>query len=153
MTVPRPRVQVRRELAAPPARVFGAFSDPALVARWLTPSSDVKLTVLDFDFRVGGSYRFAYDVPTGMRMIVGGTYRTIEAPTSIVFTWLIEPPDEHAGIESQVTISITPSAAGAVLVIHHDDFGRADAEARHEEGWGGALDQLAAILAADGRQP
>jgi uncharacterized protein YndB with AHSA1/START domain len=29
--------EVRRRLAAPPAKVFAAFADPALVSRWLTP--------------------------------------------------------------------------------------------------------------------
>jgi uncharacterized protein YndB with AHSA1/START domain len=64
----------------------------------------------------------------------------------IVFTWLIEPPDEHAGIESQVTVTITASGAGTELVIQHDRLGRADADARHEEGWHGALAQLELLV-------
>ena len=39
---------------------------------------------------------FAYHVANGQQMIVGGAFRTIEAPSRIVFSWLIEPPDEHA---------------------------------------------------------
>jgi uncharacterized protein YndB with AHSA1/START domain len=143
------RVEVRRLLDARPARVFAAFTDPALVARWLTPSPDIKLTVLDFEFRVGGNYRFAYDVPSGMRMIVGGTYREIDAPRRIAFSWLIEPPDEHAGIESLVSVSITPMPKGTELLIHHEKFDRADANARHEEGWRGALDQLERVVFED----
>ena len=62
---------VRRVLAASPERVFNAFADAQLVARWLRPSPEIKLSVLAFEFRVGGAYRFAYDVPTGERMVVG----------------------------------------------------------------------------------
>jgi uncharacterized protein YndB with AHSA1/START domain len=140
-------VEVRRQLPAPAQSVFGAFADAQLVARWLTPSPEVKLTVLHFEFREGGTYRFAYDVPGGRRMIVGGTYLAIEPPRRIVFSWLIDPPDEHAGIESEVTVLIEPSAGGSELVIRHARFGRADADARHAEGWRGALDQLAGLLA------
>src|SRR5262245_51386371 len=104
-------VEVRRLLNAPPEWVFAAFADKVLVAEWLRPSPDVKLTVLVFDFRPGGVYRFAYDVPSGQRMIVGGIFQTIDAPSRIVFSWLIEPPDEHAGIDSEVTVIFVPRGA------------------------------------------
>lgn len=146
MTPDREGVEVRRLLQAPAQAVFGAFADARLVARWLTPSPEVKLTILQFEFREGGAYRFAYDVPDGRRMIVGGTYLVIEPPRRIVFSWLIEPPDEHAGIDSEVTVLIEPSAGGSELVIRHAKWGRADAIARHTEGWRGALDQLAVLL-------
>src|SRR5262245_21126316 len=72
--------EVRRRLAAPPERVVGALADAGLVSRWLSPSPDVVLTVLDFDFRVGGAYRFAYAIPGGATMHVNGVFRTIEQP-------------------------------------------------------------------------
>ena len=147
---PAERAEVRRHLAAPPARVFAAFASAELVGQWLTPAPDVKLTVLELDFKEGGRYRFAYDTPDGQRMLVGGVYRNIEAPTRLVFSWLIDPPDIHAGIESQVTVSITPSAQGSELLIVHERFARADANARHAEGWAGALEQLHRLLKENG---
>lgn len=140
-------VEIRRVLSAGRAKVFEAFADAALVARWLRPSPEVKLTVLAFDFRVGGAYRFAYDVPDGRRMVVGGTYQAIERPSRIVFSWLIEPPDEHAGIDSEVTVTLVSRGdATTLLVIRHAKFGRTDADLRHAQGWGGALDLLEALL-------
>jgi uncharacterized protein YndB with AHSA1/START domain len=90
--------EVRHRLASAPAKVFAAFSDASLVSRWLTPSPEVALTMLEFDFCIGGAYRFAYHVPDGATMFVNGVYRIIEPPSKIVFSWNIEPPDEHAGI-------------------------------------------------------
>jgi uncharacterized protein YndB with AHSA1/START domain len=136
------RAEVRRRLSASAERVFAAFADAELVARWLTPSPDVKLTVLGFDFRVGGAYRFAYDTPDGQRMLVGGTFRSIERPVRLVFSWLIDPPDVHAGIASEVTVNITPLGAETDLVIQHDRLERDDAVIRHAEGWAGALARL-----------
>lgn len=151
MSAPSSGVEVRRLLNASADRVFAAFADRARVARWLRPSRDVALAVLDFDFRPGGVYRFAYDVPGGSRMVVGGTFRTIEAPSRIVFSWLIEPPDEHAGIDSEVTVTLVSRGSSTELTIRHARLGRVDADTRHDQGWRGALELLEARLGEEAR--
>jgi uncharacterized protein YndB with AHSA1/START domain len=112
-------VEVRQHLKAVPARVFSAFAEAHLVAQWLRPSPDVTLSVLQFEFREGGAYRFAYHLPEGHTVLIGGTYRRIEPPAKIVFSWIIEPPDEHAGIESEVTVTLVANSDGTDLVIRH----------------------------------
>ena len=138
--------EVRQHLAAAPPRVFAAFADASLVSRWLTPSPDVTLRVVEFDFRVGGSYRFAYEVPGRPTMFVNGQYRRIEPPETIVFTWNIEPPDEHAGVRSEVTVTLTPRETGTDLRIRHAQLTLPGACERHEAGWRGAVDHLVALL-------
>jgi uncharacterized protein YndB with AHSA1/START domain len=144
-------VEVRRRFAVAPEKVFAAFAEARWVGRWLSPSPDIKLTVLQFDFREGGGYRFAYHVPTGRIMTVRGIYRSIEPPSKIVFSWVIEPPDEHAGLESEVTVNITPDGEATELLIRHEKLTRPGAGMRHAEGWRGALDQLTALLEAQER--
>ena len=138
---------VRRRLPASPDRVFAAFSDAAIVTRWLSPSPDIVLTVLELDFRVGGGYRFAYEVPGVGTMRVNGVYRTIDRPSRLVFTWNIEPPDVHAGIRSEVTITLESQGRGTSLVIRHARLTQPGAAPRHADGWNAALHRLTALLA------
>jgi uncharacterized protein YndB with AHSA1/START domain/TfoX/Sxy family transcriptional regulator of competence genes len=138
--------EVRRRFKVAPERVFAAFADASMVGRWLSPSPEVNVRVLDLDFREGGTYRFAYHLPGGETVIVGGFHRLIEPPAKIVFSWVIEPPDEHAGIQSEVTVTITPDGEGAELLIHHEKLERVDAIERHAAGWQGALARLVELF-------
>lgn len=144
-------VEVRRRFPVAPEKVFAAFAEARWVGRWLSPSPNITLTVRQFDFREGGAYRFAYHVPGREIMTVRGAYRFIEPPSKIAFSWVIEPPDEHAGLESEVTVIITPDGEVTELLIRHEKLTRPGAEVRHTEGWGGALDQLAALLDPSGQ--
>jgi uncharacterized protein YndB with AHSA1/START domain len=137
---------VRRRFASPPARVFAAFSDASLVSQWLRPSPEVTLSVLMFDFRAGGAYRFAYHVPGRETMHVNGVFRIIDAPSNLVFSWNIEPPDEHAGVQSEVTVTLTPDGDGTMLAIRHAQLTAPGSAARHAEGWRGAIDLLIDLL-------
>ena len=139
-------VQVEQVLAAPPARVFRAFSDAQLLPRWLTPSPEIAMRVEALDFREGGAYRFVYTLPDGSKVAIGGVYRTIRAPERLVFSWIIDPPDEHAGIESEVTVTIAPTGQGSRLTIRHLGWPSPSAATRHEGGWRGALVQLDTLL-------
>ena len=139
--------EVRRRFAAAPERVFAAFADPVLVAQWLRPAPEIALTVLTFDFRVGGAYRFSYGAPGSDPVVLGGVFRRIAPPEAIAFSWVIEPPDEHAGLESEVFVAIAQDGAGSELVIRHEwPDGRADAISRHAGGWRGAVDLLASLV-------
>ena len=150
MTIDRERAEVRWRFATPPEKVFAAFAEATLVSRWLSPSPDIALTVLHFDFRVGGGYRFAYHVPQGPIVVVRGIYRRIEPPSGLAFSWVIEPPDEHAGVESEVTVAIEPDGEGAELFIRHEKLTLSGAASRHLAGWRGALERLQRLLDEQG---
>jgi uncharacterized protein YndB with AHSA1/START domain len=146
MAVPESRAQVTRRLAAAPERIFAAFASADLVARWLSPSPEIALSVLSYDFRLQGRYRFAYHIPTGEIMHVHGSFIDIMPPRALVFSWIIEPPDEHAGLDSEVRVSIAAVPGGSALTIVHERLDRPGAAARHAAGWLGALERLESLL-------
>ena len=65
MIVDETAVEVRRRFRVAPEKVFAAFSEARWLARWLSPSPDIRLSLLQFEFHEGGAYRFAYHVPGG----------------------------------------------------------------------------------------
>jgi uncharacterized protein YndB with AHSA1/START domain len=52
-----PTIRITREFNAPKNRVFRAWTDPDLVARWLGPKS-TTMRIDSWDARTGGSYRY-----------------------------------------------------------------------------------------------
>lgn len=53
-----PTITIVREFDAPPDRVFRAWIDPEIAARWLGPNSTTT-KISSWDGRTGGSFRYA----------------------------------------------------------------------------------------------
>ncbi len=104
-------LNLMRRYAASPALVFRAFAEPQLLEHWLCPDPSASLRVEHLDFRVGGTYRLVFTFPDAVRPVIG-EYLVIDPPNLLRFTWTWEPPDEFAGLETVVTVSVR--AANAV---------------------------------------
>jgi uncharacterized protein YndB with AHSA1/START domain len=83
-----PLVRITREFDAPPAKVFRAHTDPALVVQWLGPRA-VKMRVDSWDCRTGGSYRYSAIDSDGNPQAFRGCFHEIRPSEVIVqtFTW------------------------------------------------------------------
>lgn len=83
-----PTCRIVRDFDAPPAKVFRAFTDPALVARWLGPRS-VDMDVHTWEATTGGRYR--YDACRDGEVIASfyGSFHEVRPDERIVqtFTW------------------------------------------------------------------
>lgn len=100
---------------APPERVFAAFCDPKLVARWWG-SAGAKLVVETMDVRPGGAWRFVETDAKGKRSTFSGNYVEVKPPSRIVSTLRY-----GAGLASklfpviQETYEFAPHGAGTLL--------------------------------------
>jgi uncharacterized protein YndB with AHSA1/START domain len=85
---------------APRERVFAAFTDPELIARWWGPRG-TSTTVEQMDVRPGGVWRFVIrNDSDGEQSAFKGVYREIAPPERIVQSFEWEGMPGHVVIES-----------------------------------------------------
>jgi len=147
-------VRLERTIAAPPERVYRAWLDPALLARWMSPGP-FELTRAEVDERPGGRYRI-WHTETATGTPSGGFEATITdlVPNQrLAFDWGFVGPEREDGpvYDSRLRITFAPAPAGAtrLTLVHQrlDALAAAlpEVAASVGAGWGDVLGQLAAV--------
>jgi uncharacterized protein YndB with AHSA1/START domain len=133
---------IRRAIAAPAEALFDAWVDAQSLGSWMRPDG-IRETRAETDPRVGGAFRIVM-VTDESDVLHTGTYREIDRPHRLVFTW--SSPATHFR-DSLVTVTFQPSTPGSTVVEIHQ-VGLPDEEARlsHEKGWSDALAELGRML-------
>jgi uncharacterized protein YndB with AHSA1/START domain len=134
----KPSLTLKRRLAAAPAQVFSAWTDPQKMMRWMGPEG-VQALKAEIEPRVGGRYRFVMRSLDGEEHDVSGVYREVVADEKLVFTWAWRTTPER---ESLVTVALKPDGDGTLLTLTHEQFFDEEARDRHQHGWIGSLDKL-----------
>ena len=142
-TTPARRLQIRRAFAAPPERLFKAWTTPEELKRWHAPGP-LTCVLADIDLRVGGRFRIHMREPDGKEHRVAGTYRVLQPPTKLVYTWQWETKSMNNDLlETVVTLEFLPKGTGTELVLTHEGFANEETRASHEHGWTGIMEKLA----------
>jgi uncharacterized protein YndB with AHSA1/START domain len=142
-----PDLTLRRMIDGPVEAVFRAWTDPHTLALWWGPPS-FSTPVAEMDVRPGGAYRLVMRSPDGAQeLCVEGTYREVEPPRRLVFSWRWEGgvPDD---MESLVTVELHPHGERTELVLTHGGFTDDVAARPYGDGWEGSLPKLAALFAS-----
>lgn len=132
-------VRVERHVAAPVAAVYAAWTDPTVMAAWMSPSGTAEATA---DPRVGGRLTVVM-IDAGVRIEHAGEYLELDPPNRLQFTWRSPYTDGP----SLVTVDLRADGEGTHLTLTHERLPAAVAGA-HAGGWGTMLDRLGPILAA-----
>ena len=127
---------VRRMIAAPPERLFAAWTVPEHLRAWWGPAG-VRCIGAEIDLRIGGAYRIGNELPDGTILWIAGTFERIEPPSTLVYSWQIgtEPV-------SRVTVEFVGVSGGTEVIVTHDRVHSRAARDGHERGWVGCLDGL-----------
>jgi len=129
---------VQREIAAPADDLFDAWLDAESLGSWFKPFG-ARETHAEIDPRVGGSFRIVI-VSDESSMVHTGTYREIDRPRRLVFTW--SSPATHFR-DSIVTVTFEPSSNDSTIVeIHHVGLPNEEERAGHQSGWSDILREL-----------
>lgn len=139
----KPSLTLVRNLKASPDKVYGAWSDPQALMRWLAPSDDFAIPIVEADVRVGGRYRIVMKAPDGEEHHVSGVYREVVRNEKLVFTWAWRSTPER---ESLVTVRLRPSATGTELTLTHEMFYDEEVRDKHQHGWVGCLARLERLV-------
>lgn len=116
-------VRIRRGFAAPRARVWRAFTEPALVTQWLWARAHPMVDCVQ-ELRPGGRLRWVWQGPDGRRMGLSGRYLEVVPPVRLVHTELFD--EDWTGGEALVTV-LLDEAAGATAMTMTVDYASAAA--------------------------
>ncbi len=71
-------------------KVFRAWTDPSVLKQWWA-GPGFTATIAEVDLRVGGRYRLGMRAPDkDVDYVVIGTYRKVQQPARLVYTWTWE---------------------------------------------------------------
>lgn len=137
----------RRVFHAPIEKVFHAWTDPEALDAWFAPSEEFTVQAA-VDLRIGGAYRVIMRHANGRTHVAAGTYREIQAPTKLVFTWQWESAGEgNPQLEDTlVTIEFRGLGEKTEVILTHEMLPSMEERDKHEHGWTGCLNQLAKYL-------
>ena len=131
VTLPSDReVKVTRSFKAARKLVYRAYTEPALVQRWLLGPPGWSMPVCEMDVRVGGRFRWLWRSDTdGREFGFAGTFREVRPPSRLVHTETYEPGtvgDVHPQGEALVSVTFAEEG-GVTTVTTLIDFGSREA--------------------------
>jgi len=144
------KLQLTRVFDAPRELVFKAWTDANQFQQWFGAAAcgGAALLSVKVDARVGGKYRLQVRRPDGEYFTTAGTYREVNAPERLVFTWAFEKDgsgDEYGEVEPPemlVTIEFHARGMQTELTLTHEKFASVESRDRHNEGWTRCLESL-----------
>lgn len=141
----KPSLTIKRRIAAPPAKVYEAWTDPQKIMQWFGPDP-CEMISAETDPRVDGRYRMVFrTLPDGEIHDVSGTYSDVVPNERLTFSWTWVTMPERT---SRVTITLKPDGVGTLLTLFHEQFFDEPARDRHNQGWSGTMEKLARYLEA-----
>jgi uncharacterized protein YndB with AHSA1/START domain len=110
-------IEIVRQFKAPPSAVFRAWTDPAVLMRWLAQKADS-------DPRMGGHYRLETDEPGDVLEphVCSGEYREFVPDQRLVMTWIYNGPHPEDLAESLISIDFA-AIDGDATEIHFREVG------------------------------
>jgi uncharacterized protein YndB with AHSA1/START domain len=121
-----PVIRVSREIAAPPALVWAAWTDPSRVTHWWGPEG-FSTTTRSHDLRPGGKWHFTMHGPDGTDYGNRVVFETIEPARLLAYThYAAGDPDDKPHFRARVAFEPTASGTRVTLTMHCHDITHRD---------------------------
>jgi uncharacterized protein YndB with AHSA1/START domain len=135
-----------RSVPAAPLVVFGAFSERDELAQWWGPEG-FTIPSMEFDPRVGGSYRIEMQPPEGDSFHLRGEFREVDPPKRLAFTFIWDPPDPD-DVETLVGLSFLDLGGSTEVALTQGPFKTEARRALHGDGWTESFDKLERLISS-----
>ena len=143
MSRPEHVVSVTRVIDAPAEAVYAAWTDPAIMQRWMARK-------VEADVRVGGRYRNEVDAGEAGTFVHTGEYLVLDPGRRIVQTFGVESEAESPYRDERLEVTLRPLEPGRTELTLSDGWdgpGLDDAdEAAATAAWSAWLDDLAKVF-------
>lgn len=139
-------VRLGRTLAAPREAVWQGFVDPEQLAAWWGPHGYTARNV-HFEPRLGGEYRIEMKPPEGDVFFLSGTFREVDPPACLAYTFVWDPPDPDDR-ETTATLAFQDLGGETRVEFTQGVFATEARRALHAEGWSDSFERLEEFLAA-----
>lgn len=104
---------ITRTIAAPPERVFAAWTRPEDFSVWFGGDAvDVPTESVSMDVRVGGRWTAVMHVPDGSVIHWHGRYTEVDPPRLLAFTMDDDPASDTV---EPVVVTFAPAAGGTEM--------------------------------------
>jgi uncharacterized protein YndB with AHSA1/START domain len=133
-------LEMKRVLKAAPLAVFAAFSDSSALANWFGPKG-FTIPSLEFQPRVGDSYRIEMQPPEGGPFCLTGEFRDVDPPARLSYTFVWEDPDPD-DVETLVVLSFRDLGGSTEVSFSQGPFKTEPRRALHRHGWTDSFDKL-----------
>lgn len=142
-------LSLTRVFSASIERVFAAWTQPAVLAKWFGPQG-YAVIYTTVDLSVDGAYEIVIESPEGQSVRHFGQYLQIIKPTKLVFTWMLDgqPCQGSANqcAETLVTIDFKALGQSTEITLTHEQLPGQQALDGHSFGWNACFDSLQLML-------
>jgi uncharacterized protein YndB with AHSA1/START domain len=133
-------LELRRVVPAARSVVFGAFVDPDALAQWWGPAG-FTIPRLEFEPRIGGSYRIEMQPPEGDAFHLIGEFREVDPPSRLAYTFVWEDPDPD-DVETLAELSFRDLGEATEVALAQGPFRTRERWELHRGGWTESLEKL-----------
>lgn len=139
-------LELKRVLTAVPSVAFALFSDPRELMKWWGPEG-FTIPSLDFEPRVGATYRIEMKPPEGDAFYLSGKFREVDPPTRLAYTFVWEDPVPD-DVETLVALSFRDLGESTEIALRQGPFKTEARRALHRDGWSDGFDKLERLISA-----
>ena len=142
-------LRVSRVIKAPRDKVYEAFTNPKLLAKWYHPGP-MTTTVHQWEPKVGATFHITMHASEGEMKgdhTARGKFTEIVPGKKLSHTWAWESPDPVMGAKgSVVTVELKDAPGGTEVTFIHEMLPGKESVENHSKGWIGCLENLAALF-------